>query len=83
MADLVEVDLTGLRLRGCRDASTELDLHLRVYRGRKDCGAVIHGALTWGGYLTQARIRMECLEHRARIILAACAAGGVNHLTRS
>ena len=144
--DLVEVDLGGRRRRrGCRDATTELDLHLRVYRRREDCGAVVHahpptatgfavagqglpgdvlpeivllmgevpcvpyavagtpalgdavepylsrhvavllanhGALTWGRDLTQARIRMESLEHGAKILLAARALGGVNRLTR-
>lgn len=142
--DLVEVDLTGRHLRGRREATTELDLHLRVYRRREDCGAVIHahpptatglavagqglpgnvlpeiavlmgevpcvpyaapgtpalgdaaepfldkhvalllanhGALTWGRNLAQARIRMESLEHGARIFLAARALGGVKHLT--
>jgi L-fuculose-phosphate aldolase len=143
--DLVEVDLAGRRLQGCREATTELDLHLRVYRRREDCGAVVHahpptatgfavagqglpgdvlpeivllmgevpcvpyattgtrdlgdavepyldrhmalllanhGALTWGRDLSQARIRMESLEHGARILLAARALGGVNRLTR-
>lgn len=143
--DLVEVDLDGSRTRGCREPTTELDLHLRVYRRREDCGAVVHahpptatgfavagqglpgdvlpeiallmgevpcvpyatsgtpalgdaaepyldrhvalllanhGALTWGRDLAQARIRMETLEHGARILLAARALGGVNQLTR-
>ena len=40
--DLVEVDLDGRRLDGSREATTELDLHLRVYRRRPDCGAVVH-----------------------------------------
>lgn len=142
--DLVEVDLDGRRLDGCREATTELDLHLRVYRRRPDCGAVVHahpptatafavageaipgdvlpeitllmgevpvapygttgtpalgdavepflagreavllanhGALTWGMDLAQARIRMESLEHGARILLAARGLGRVNRLT--
>jgi L-fuculose-phosphate aldolase len=41
-----------------------------------------HGALTWGRDLAQARIRMESLEHGARILLTPRALGGVNHLTR-
>jgi L-fuculose-phosphate aldolase len=143
--DLVEVDLDGSRTRGCREPTTELDLHLRVYRRREDCGAVVHahpptatgfavagqglpgdvlpeiallmgevpcvpyatsgtpalgdaaepyldrhvalllanhGALTWGRDLAQARIRMETLEHGARILLTARALGRVNQLTR-
>lgn len=144
-ADLVEVDLAGTRVGGSREATTELDLHLRVYRRRPDCGAVVHahppaatafsvvgegipgdvlpeitllmgtvpvvpygttgtpalgdaaepfipdhdavllanhGALTWGPDLRMARIRMESLEHGARILLAARALGPVNRLTR-
>ena len=143
--DLVQVDLAGGHLDGCRKASTELDLHLRVYRRRPECGAVVHahppaatafavageaipedvlpeitllmgdvpvvpyaptgtpalgdavepfltgreavllanhGALTWGADLAQARIRMESLEHGARILLAARSLGRVNRLTR-
>ena len=143
--DLVEVDLQGRHTGGSREATTELDLHLRVYRRRPDCGAVVHahppaatafavagegipgdvlpeitllmgevplvpyattgtpalgdaaepfipdhdavlltnhGALTWGPDLRMARIRMESLEHGARILLAARALGTVHRLTR-
>ena len=144
-SDLVVVDLDGGQVDGCRQATTELDLHLRVYRRRPDCGAVVHahpptatafavageaipgdvlpeitlllgevpvvpyatpgtpalgdavehfiigreavllanhGALTWGANLAQARIRMETLEHGARILLAARGLGRVVRLTR-
>lgn len=143
-ADLVEVNLAGDRRRGSRRASSELDLHLRVYRRRPDCGAVVHahppmatayavagepmpadvlpelilylgsvpvvpyamtgtpalgdavepflvrhvavllanhGALAWGPDLTTAQIRMESLEHSARILLAARALGPITRLT--
>jgi L-fuculose-phosphate aldolase len=142
--DLVEVTLAGKRRKGLRDATTELDLHLRVYRSRPDCGAVVHahppvatafavagepipgdvlpevillmgevpvvpyattgtpalgdaaepflarhpaillanhGAVTWGANLAAARIRMESLEHAARILLAARALGRTTRLT--
>lgn len=142
--DLVTVDLRGRRLGGFRLPSTELDLHLRVYRRHPDCGAVVHahpptatalaatgrtlradvlpevalllgrvplvpyatpgtlalgdlvephlrghvalllanhGAVTWGPDLTMARIRMESLEHAARILLAARAIGRVRRLS--
>ena len=145
-SDLVVVDLAGRQLDGCREATTELDLHLRVYRRRPDCGAVVHahpptatafavageaipddvlpeitlllghvpvvpyattgtpalgdavepfiagraavllanhGAITWGADLAQARIRMEALEHGARILLAARGLGRVTRLTRA
>jgi len=50
--DPVEVRLDGVRLDGSRQATTELDLHLRLYRRRRDCGAVVHahppGATAFG-----------------------------------
>jgi len=142
--DLVDVDLEGRHLAGSRKATTELDLHLRVYRAREECGAVVHahpptatafavagqgipgnvlpevavlmgdvpvvpyatsgtpalgdalepflegcdavllanhGAVTWGASLASARIRMESLEHAARILLAARSLGQVIRLT--
>lgn len=142
--DIVEVGLDGSHLGGSRQATTELDLHLRVYRRRRDCGAVVHahpptatafavageripadvlpeiavltgevplvpyattgtpalgdavepfldahdavllanhGALAWGADLAKARIRMESLEHAARILLAARSLGRVTRLT--
>jgi L-fuculose-phosphate aldolase len=142
--DLVGVGSDGSHLGGSRLASTELDLHLRVYRRRPDCGAVVHahppaatgfavagegipadvlpevavlvghvplvpyatpgtpalgdavepflgahdavllanhGALAWGADLARARIRMESLEHAARILLAARSLGRVITLT--
>ena len=132
--DLVEVGLDGITWAAPGTATTELDLHLRVYRRRPDCGAVVHahpptatafavagegipgnvlpevavlmgevplvpyattgtpalgdavepfleaheavllanhGALAWGPSLATARIRMESLEHAARILAAA------------
>jgi len=142
--DMAEVDLDGRRVGGSRQATTELDLHLRVYRRRRDCGAVVHahpptatafsvtgegipgnvlpevtllmgevplvpyatagtpalgtavepfldaneavllanhGAVTWGPTLAAARIRMESLEHAARILAAARSLGPITRLT--
>lgn len=39
--DLVKVGLDGTHLDGSRQAATELDLHLRIYWCRRDCGAVV------------------------------------------
>lgn len=142
--DLVEVSLSGVHRRGSRRATTELDLHLRAYRRRADCGAVVHahppvatafavagepmpadvlpevilylgdvpvapyattgtpalgdvveplltrhvavllanhGAVTWGPDLATARIRMESLEHSAKILLAARLLGRMTRLS--
>jgi len=40
--DLVEVDLEGRHLRGARQASTELQMHLTILRVRRDVEAVVH-----------------------------------------
>jgi L-fuculose-phosphate aldolase len=41
-ADLLVVDDGGRRIRGQGGASTEIAMHLRVYRRRPDVGAVVH-----------------------------------------
>ncbi len=143
--DLVEVNARGERLDGFHKPTSELDLHLRIYRGDAECGAVVHahpptatafasagesidpdvlpevvlllgdvplvpyatpgtpalgdlieplvpdhhaallanhGAVCWGADLDRARMRMETLEHTARILLSTRAVGRVNRLTR-
>jgi L-fuculose-phosphate aldolase len=39
---MVIVDLDGKKIRGVRDASSELLMHLEVYRNRPDVRAVVH-----------------------------------------
>jgi L-fuculose-phosphate aldolase len=39
---LVVTDLSGRKISGERDASSELKMHLEVYRQRPDVGAVVH-----------------------------------------
>ncbi len=141
--DMVEVDLAGVKRRGRRNPTSELDLHLRILRRRPDVGAVVHahppvatafavageapdplalpelllqcgrvpivpygtpgtpelgdriepylaghdawllanhGAVTVGPTLDAAWIRMESLEHGARIVFAARALGRVTLL---
>ena len=143
-SDMVEVDLSGRKLRGRRKPTSELDLHLRILNRRPDVGAVVHahpptatafavagegfdkfvlpelillfgrvplvpygtpgtpelgdrvepyidrydglllanhGAVTVGSTLELAWIRMESLEHAARILFAARALGRVTELT--
>ncbi len=40
--DLIQVDRTGLKLAGNGRPFFELPMHLAVYRGRPDAGAVVH-----------------------------------------
>jgi L-fuculose-phosphate aldolase len=42
-ADMVVVDLDGRHLEGSRRATSELGMHLAVYRRRPDVNAVVHG----------------------------------------
>ena len=44
-ADLVEVSPDGARLAGTRRASSEIEVHLRIYRRRPDVMAVVHAIL--------------------------------------
>jgi L-fuculose-phosphate aldolase len=55
---------------------------LAPYTGSNE-GALLanHGAVTWGPDLATAHVRMESLEHAAKILLAARAIGRVRHLT--
>src|SRR5438477_6916710 len=41
-SDLVVTDMSGRRERGYRKPTTELGMHLAVYRARPDVGAVVH-----------------------------------------
>jgi L-fuculose-phosphate aldolase len=40
--DLVVVDSQGQKLRGARNVSSEIAMHLLIYRRRSDVGAVVH-----------------------------------------
>src|SRR5262245_16038254 len=39
---MVVVDYHGRKVAGDRDASSELPMHLEIYRNRPDVGAVVH-----------------------------------------
>jgi len=40
--DMVVVDETGVKLKGKRDVSSEIGMHLTIYKLRPDVGAVVH-----------------------------------------
>ncbi|MBD3162221.1 MAG: class II aldolase/adducin family protein [Candidatus Eisenbacteria bacterium] len=142
-SDLVRVDLDGRKLEGEGDPSSELPLHLALYRRRRTVGAVVHahppaatgfaaagvpiepdvlpeavlalgpvpvvpyrmpgtaevgeaaapfadscrafllanhGAVALGAGVEEACLRMERLEHVARVLLAARLLGGARPL---
>ena len=46
--DLVVTNLEGDQLEGMREVSSEIKMHVVVYRGRPDVGAVCHGHPVYG-----------------------------------
>ena len=145
--NLIEVDGAGKRISGTARSFSEIGLHLTVYPGRDDVGAVVHapppcatalaasraplverpfspevvvslgpwiptvplaapgaaaeqalaayvgdvdavllgghGVLAWGADLETAFLRLELVEHHARIAITAQATGGVRPLPAS
>jgi L-fuculose-phosphate aldolase len=61
-SDLVELQPDGTPITLSRKASTELGMHLLVYRGRPDVNAVVHAHPTYATGFATARIPLnECL----------------------
>lgn len=58
-ADLLVVDLKGRRLRGSGIPSTELGMHLFIYRRRSDVGAVVHAHPPYATGFAVARIPLD------------------------
>jgi L-fuculose-phosphate aldolase len=143
--DMVVVDLQGRKLSGSRNPTSEIGMHLTIYRMRPDVGAVVHahpctatgfasagialdeplcseivvtlgsvplapyattgtaelsqslapfikdhnailmanhGVVTYGADLQQAYMRMEAVEHYAKIVLVARQLGRAERLDR-
>jgi L-fuculose-phosphate aldolase len=60
--DLVEVTIDGTAVTLSRRPSTELDMHLCIYRRREDVRAVVHAHPTYATGFATARIPLnECL----------------------
>ena len=51
---VVVTDLDGKKISGQRDPSSELKMHLEVYRNRPDARAVVHAHPRWSTLLTMA-----------------------------
>lgn len=43
VGDMVEVDMEGNKLEGTRNATSEISMHLAIYKMRPDIRAVVHG----------------------------------------
>jgi L-fuculose-phosphate aldolase len=74
---MVVVDFDGKKVSGERDPSTELPMHLEIYRNRPDVGAVVHahpplatGFAVAGGPLTRA-VLAEVITTLGSIPIAA------------
>src|SRR5579883_2249155 len=85
-SDLVVVDAEGHLVSGKRNVSSEIGMHLLIYRLRPDVQGIVHahpptapgfdailmsnhGVVTYGGDLEQAYMKMETVEHFAKIAL--------------
>jgi L-fuculose-phosphate aldolase len=87
--DLVVVDMHGRRLSGYRDVSSEIAMHMTIYRMRPDVGAVVHahpptatGFAACGLALDQALIS-EVLLSLGEVPLARYATPGTSELSEA
>jgi L-fuculose-phosphate aldolase len=60
-ADLVVTDLAGNHLQGTRRASSEIGMHLAVYSGREDVGAIAHAHPPFASAFCVAGVKM-CID---------------------
>ncbi|MDE3058457.1 MAG: class II aldolase/adducin family protein [Bacteroidota bacterium] len=71
-ADLVEVNLDGVQLSGSRMPSSEMDMHLFIYRNRPDVNAVVHCHPPYATGFAAARVPLnECLFPEVIVNLGA------------
>ena len=87
--DLVVVDMSGRRLCGFRDVSSEIAMHMTIYRMRPDVGAIVHahpptatGFAACGLALDQALIS-EMLLSLGDVPLARYATPGTSELSEA
>ncbi len=89
LEDLVVVDMHGRRLCGFRDVSSEIAMHITIYRMRPDVGAIVHahpptatGFAACGLALDQALIS-EVLLSLGGVPLARYATPGTSELSEA
>ena len=89
LEDLVVVDMHGRRLSGFRDVSSEIAMHMTIYRMRPDVGAIVHahpptatGFAACGLALDQALIS-EVLLSLGGVPLARYATPGTSELSEA
>jgi L-fuculose-phosphate aldolase len=89
LEDLVVVDMHGRRLCGFRDVSSEIAMHMTIYRMRPDVGAIVHahpptatGFAACGLALDQALIS-EVLLSLGGVPLARYATPGTSELSEA
>jgi len=87
--DLIVVDMSGRRLSGFRDVTSESAMHMTIYRMRPDVGAIVHahpptatGFAACGMALDQALIS-EVLLSLGDVPLASYATPGTSELSES
>ncbi|MFN0156476.1 MAG: class II aldolase/adducin family protein [Bacteroidota bacterium] len=57
--DLVEVTIDGTQVSGSGKPSTEIDMHMFIYKQRPDIGAVVHAHPTYATGFAAARIALD------------------------
>lgn len=87
--DLLVVDMHGRRVSGFRDVTSEIAMHMTIYRMRPDVNAIVHahpptatGFAACGLALDQALIS-EVLLSLGKVPLARYATPGTNELSES
>lgn len=60
-SDLVLVDMNGVKIKGTRKPSTEMPMHLAIYKARDDVGAVFHTHSTFATVLSVSGMGIPAL----------------------
>lgn len=87
--DLVIVDLGGARIKGRREVSSEIDMHLLIYKMRPDVRAVVHAhpytatGFASAGIALDEPLCSEVVMTLGEVPLAPYATTGTTELSRS